>query len=87
VAEQGFLGDAMLDRVMLVVMNLAEELYVARDRLQVLERLLEDKGILAPDEAETFVPDADLAARMKTFRDAYVARLLDGAVRPDADRG
>lgn len=86
-AQQGFLGDPMLDRVMLVVTNLAEELYVARDRLQVIERLLEIKGVLATDEIERYRPDPDTAARMKEFRDAYVARLLDAAIRPGPERG
>ena len=40
-----FLGDPMLDRVMQVLITVARESYVTKDRLAVLEKILEDNNI------------------------------------------
>ena len=45
-AEQTFFEDPALDRAFGVVMALATEVYVLRNRQQALERLLEEAGIL-----------------------------------------
>jgi len=78
--QPSFLGDPMSDRIMQVVMNLAEELYVTRHRMQILERLLDDKGLLHTADIESFEPDAADSAHMRQFRDEFVAKLLDSAV-------
>ena len=45
-AEQTFFEDPALDRAFGVVMALATEVYVLRNRQQALERLLEEAGVL-----------------------------------------
>ena len=45
-AEQTFFEDPALDRAFGVVMALATEVYVLRNRQQALERLLEEAGML-----------------------------------------
>ena len=45
-AEQTFFDDPALDRAFGVVMALATEVYVLRNRQQALERLLEEAGVL-----------------------------------------
>ena len=44
-AEQTFFDDPALDRAFGVVMALATEVYVLRNRQQALERLLEEAGV------------------------------------------
>ena len=44
--EQTFFEDPALDRAFGVVMALATEVYVLRDRQRALERLLEEAGVL-----------------------------------------
>ena len=46
--EQTFFEDTALDRAFGVVMALATEVYVLRDRQRALERLLQDNNIIAP---------------------------------------
>ncbi len=45
-AEQTFFDDPALDRAFGVLMALATEVYVLRNRQQALERLLEEAGML-----------------------------------------
>ena len=45
-AEQTFFEDPALDRAFGVVMAVATEVYVLRNRHQALERLLEEAGVL-----------------------------------------
>ena len=84
-----WLGDEMLDRMMNVIMGLAEELYVTRDRLQVMERVLEDRGALDREELDSWKPDEDQQDEILRDRDAFIqtilARALDKA--PDERPG
>ena len=75
-----WLGDEMLDRMMNVIMGLAEELYVTRDRLQVMERVLENRGALDCDELDRWKPDKDQEAEILRDRDAFIAAILSRAL-------
>ena len=66
-----------VERVFAVVMAIAQELAVARARIDTLERLLERKGIMTREEVETFQPSpSDIAERAKLTQD-YVSRVLE----------
>lgn len=83
-----WLGDEMLDRMMNVVMGLAEELYVTRDRLQVLERVLEERDALKRDELDRWKPDEREQAEILRNRDAFIQAILSRALdKPPADPG
>lgn len=78
-AEQVFFEDPALDRAFGVVMALATEVHVQRDRLAALERLLEQHGLLdraaldaEPDEAER----QRGAAERQAFVEGLMASLL-----------
>lgn len=71
------LGDPMLDRTMLVVMRLARELYVTRDRVRVLERLLVARNVLTPGQIDDYVPDDEESAQIAVERDGYIAEILE----------
>jgi hypothetical protein len=75
--ELQFFADPAIDRLLGVVFNLAGEVQVLRDRLQLLEAVLAGKGVIAADAVEGFVPAADLQARMDADRGAYVKHLFD----------
>lgn len=65
-----------VERVLAVSMAIAQELAVARARIDTLERLLERKGVLARPELETYEPDAAEAAQRGQWNREYVARVL-----------
>jgi len=65
-----------VERVMAITMAVAQELAVARDRLDTLERLLDAKGLVFRQEIENFEPTpADSAARGLWIQE-YLARIL-----------
>lgn len=75
-----FLGNEMADRLMLIATNLAEELYIALDRLATVERVLEKKGLISRGEVESFVPDEECRVELKAFRRTFLDRIFSQAV-------
>jgi hypothetical protein len=76
VPDLTFFPDPNVDRVLGVVLELAAEVYVLRDRLRTLEVALERRGCVNLDELERSEPtDAERAQRLAE-RDALIARIL-----------
>lgn len=71
-----FLDNADAERVLNVVLALAQEHAVLRERVDTLERLLQSKGVLAIAEIENFKADAELSAVRSTQMNAYLSKLL-----------
>jgi hypothetical protein len=69
VPDLTFFADGDVDRVLGVAVELAAELYVLRERVRKLEKLLEAKGVLT--RADLDAQTADLAER-----DAFIERVL-----------
>jgi hypothetical protein len=67
---------AEVERVMAITMAVVQELAVARERIDTLERLLEAKGVLDRLEIEAFVPTIDQAAERGLWSQEYIARVL-----------
>jgi hypothetical protein len=65
-----------VERVLAVTMAVAQELAVARERIDTLERLLEAKGVVARREIEAFIPNADQAVQRGQWSQEYIARIL-----------
>ena len=80
-----WLGDEMLDRMMNVIMGLAEELYVTRDRLQVMERVLESRGALDREELDRWKPGEDQQEEILRDRDAFIQAILARALDKPPD--
>jgi hypothetical protein len=76
VADLSFFPDPNVDRVLGVVLELAAEVYVLRDRVLTLERLLEQRGALSRQDIERYVPSAEERAQQLAERDALIARIL-----------
>jgi hypothetical protein len=71
-----FLDDPATERVLAIVMALAGELSVARERIDTLERLLEQHGVFRRSEIESFVPDATAQTERHAWGREYIARIL-----------
>ena len=74
--EQTFFEDEALDRAVGMIMTLAAEFYITRDRCTKLERILADKGIIDPAEIEAYEPDPETRRADAQDRDAFAAALL-----------
>jgi hypothetical protein len=65
-----------VERVLAITMAVAQELAVARQRIDTLERVLTAQGILQPGELEAFVPDPAAAVARAQWTQEYLARVL-----------
>lgn len=71
-----FFDDSENDKLLAIVMALAGEVSVMRDRLDTVERLAERAGVLTQTAIEQHLPDAATTAAREAWRAAFVARLL-----------
>jgi hypothetical protein len=76
VPDLTFFPDPNIDRVLGVVMELAAEVYVLRDRLHTVEDLLERGGTLHRADLDAYQPTDEERARRLAERDALIARIL-----------
>jgi hypothetical protein len=76
VPDLTFFRDPTVDRVLGVVLELAAEVYVLRDRLHAVERLLQRSGTLDLAELEGYEPTEAERAQRLAERDALIARIL-----------
>jgi hypothetical protein len=84
--------DPEVERVLAITMVVVQELAVARERIDTLERLLEAKGVIDRTEIEAFVPTAEQAAERGLWSQEYIARVLrivqqEGEAIAAADKG
>ncbi|MBT3532256.1 MAG: hypothetical protein HN478_00155 [Rhodospirillaceae bacterium] len=73
--EQTFFEDPALDRAFGVVMALATEVYVQRNRMRALERQLEVAGVIENGDLDREPSDEERLAEAED-RDAFVEGLM-----------
>jgi len=71
-----FLKDPDVERVLAVTMAIAQELSVMRERLDTVERILEEKGTLTRADIETYSPPQSAAHERGAWTQEYLARIL-----------
>ena len=74
--EQIFFNDEALDRAVGMIMTLSAELFVTRDRLTVLERVLIARGFLELNELDDYQPDSDAISADAADCNAFTAALM-----------
>jgi hypothetical protein len=75
-----------LDGMMRMLLELASEVWVMRDRFAVLETVLAERGTLSAGDLDTYQPGADLTQFLDQERAAFTRRLLNaGAGRVELD--
>ena len=78
-----YFSDPDVDRLLSMVMALAGELSVTRDRLDTLERVAAQKGLLSADDIESYELDQDaLEARAQRHETLFreVTRVIASAL-------
>jgi hypothetical protein len=73
-----YFEDPATDRLLSIVMALAGEVSVMRERLDTVERLLEAKGSITRADIEAYVPDKAAGAERGLLIKAYIARIMRG---------
>lgn len=71
-----YFRDPAVDKLHAIVMTLVAELSVTRDRLDALERLLEQRGHLAQADLDDFKPDEAGEVARRSRREAYIQRVM-----------
>ena len=81
-----FLGnEPSVDRVMKVVVALARETYVLKDRLGIVERKLDEKGVVTRADLDDYKPTADDEKEILETRDVFVESILSPIVAQRID--
>jgi hypothetical protein len=68
--------DPEVERVLAITMAVVQELAVARQRVDTLERILQAKGILTSSEIDAFQPSPEAAAERGLWTQEYLSRVL-----------
>lgn len=71
-----YLGAQSNDHLLSMIMVLAEELAVTRERADTLERLLEAQGILERNKIEQFTPSQQAGLERQIKHSEFTSRLL-----------
>ena len=77
-------GDAPSEALLQMVLNLARELWVVKDRQLVTERLLAQKGIDLSAEIDRYRPEGEFAQALDAQRRQLLERLLEPTLPADA---
>ena len=73
-----YFEDPAIDRTLSIVMAIAGEMAVLRERMDTIERLLDTKGAISRADIEAYVPDRAAGAERGLFHKEYIARILRG---------
>lgn len=71
-----FLEQPDTERVLNIVMTLAQEVAVMRERMDTIERLLEKKKTISRKDIERFAPSKAEAAERGLMMQEFIARVL-----------
>ena len=85
--EQTFFADPAIDRLLAMVMTLAAELHVTRDRLAVLEMQLAEAGSVSVKSLDEFVPTPEQAERLDAARKQLSDELMFCTLGTEASLG
>ncbi len=71
-----YFADPVQDALVNMVMELAAQVWVNRERMTALEAVLEEQGQLAADAVERYRPTPEKTAALRAERDRFVADIL-----------
>ena len=68
--------DPAIDTLLSIVLSLGSEVYVLRDRLRIIEKMLEAKGTISRADIEAYKPTPEEEQEIRKNNDAFMARLF-----------
>lgn len=78
-----YLETETLDHLARMHTELLSELWILRDRVMVLEKLLEEKGTVAREEIDRYVPQGAFEQEIETERAALIRRVVGAPWKQD----
>ena len=76
-----YFDDVVVDNLMEAFLELSAQVWINRDRLYVLEKVLEDRGIDAQKLIEEYVPNSKDQEMRRTARQEYVDQVFQSFLR------
>lgn len=73
-----YFEDPAVDRLLSIVMALAGEVSVLKERQDTVERLLDERGVVRRGDIEAYRPSRDAAYERGLVTREYVARVMRG---------
>jgi hypothetical protein len=73
--EPAFFDNRAIDDLIAVTLELGAELWVQRERLRVIERLLAERGTVTSEMIEQYTPSDEERERARAERDEFVRRV------------
>jgi len=73
-----YFEDPAIDRTLSILMALIGEVSVMRERLDTIERLLEDKDTISRADIENYEPDTKAGRERGMLTKEYIARVMRG---------
>ena len=74
--DEPYLQSTDLDYLVRMNAELLSELWIARDRIAVLEQVLVDRGVIGATDVDSYVPDDAMTERLETLRRVVVENVL-----------
>ncbi len=71
-----FFSDPAMDKLLSMVMALAGEVAVIKDRNDTLERLVDEKNLIARDEIEAYRPSKEVMTERDAWREEFLSQIL-----------
>ena len=68
--------DSAIDTLLKIVLSLGNEVYALRDRMRVIEKMLEAKGTISRADIEAYNPAPEEEEEIRKNCDAFMTRLL-----------
>jgi hypothetical protein len=68
--------DPAIDTLLNIVLSLGNEVYVLRDRLRIIEQMLEAKGTITRADIEAYKPTPEEEEEIRKEADAFMSRLF-----------
>lgn len=79
--EPAFFDNPAIDNLIAVTMELGAELWVQRERMRIIEKILAEKGVVTAELIEQYTPSAEESAAVRAERDDFVQRLFGAFAR------
>jgi len=79
--QPAFFGNPAIDNLIAVTLELGAELWVQKERMRVVERLLAERGVVTAEAIEQYSSTPEELARVQNERDAFVNRVYAALAR------
>ncbi|HKX33291.1 MAG TPA: hypothetical protein VJ302_36780 [Blastocatellia bacterium] len=68
--------DPAIETLLSIVLSLGSEVHVLRDRLRIIEKMLEAKGTISRAEIEAYQPSPEEEEEIRRDTEAFMARFF-----------